>query len=52
MELLFKLAITLIVVALVYYQAIFLKSVWKSQLDPKAKAKAKATVLRIVVPGQ
>ncbi len=36
METLFKVAITGVVVCLVYYQLLFLRSVWRSQIDPRA----------------
>ena len=36
METLFKIGITIVVIALIYFQIIFLRGVWKSQIDIRA----------------
>lgn len=36
MEILLKVAVTAVVVCLIYYQVVFLRTLWRSQLDPGA----------------
>jgi hypothetical protein len=36
METIFKIAITAVVLSVIYYQLLFVRTVWKSQIDPRA----------------